>query len=430
MEDRLPQLPELSSMAFGAERGVPPELHVVDPRKWRIPTTRRWVTVLGAGTTIGGSSNGGGTVGIRAAADVGNLEIEEYESLAYQQLVGRETGRHRTLTLKADMSHPVGRSTLRMSATGADTRYDETLEPGGDARYRQRFLSIAAESEIPLGSDPEAVGFGLVLGAALDGSDTPETGGRPGRDAIWDWGAKAAATYVFPGAEARAHAGLSRRTRAPSLRELYSGALGRFEVNPDLGPETLTASEIGLTYGLSGIELQVVGFHHRLEDAVVRVSSGDGRFRRINRDRILSTGLEVVGSATWGPVSTRLDLTLQDVRLEDPTAPDVQRQPEYQPWIAGSLALGGRLPLDLQGQLRLAHIGSQYCVHPDLGRDVRLQASTWADLQLARGWRLGGSGSRWLRVIGGVQNLGDAAVYDQCGLPAPGRRLILSLEIG
>ena len=43
----------------------------------------------------------------------------------------------------------------------------------------------------------------------------------------------------------RSIGGLSRRGRFPSLRELYSGALGRFEPNPDLRSETLLGAEAG-----------------------------------------------------------------------------------------------------------------------------------------------------------------------------------------
>lgn len=418
-----------SSLSYGAERGVPPELHVQEPRRWRLPTTRRWVTVVGAGTGWRNTGSGSGSLGVRAAADFGRAEIEEYETLAYERVVERELGDDRTLTLKVDGAHTLGEGTMRLSVTGAETRHDETLEPGGEARYRQRFLSVAAESELPLGGTSPGA-FGLVLGLAADGSDTPETGGRPARPAIWDWGAKVAGTYALAGGRTRAHAGLSRRTRAPALRELYSGALGRFVVNPDLGPETLAVAEIGLTSTGPRSAVQLVGFFQRLSNAIVRVGTGDGRFQRVNRDEVSALGLEIVASAAWRGIDVQADLTLQNVKLNDPTAPGGQREPEYQPAVAGSFEVGGRLPLDLLGSLRIAHVGTQYCVDPDLERDVRLGAATWGDVELSRSWRVEGSGFDWLRLVGGVHNVTDASVYDQCGLPAAGRRLILGLEIG
>ena len=135
-----------------------------------------------------------------------------------------------------------------------------------------------------------------------------------------------AATLGIPPLRGRAHAGISRRTRAPSLRELYSGALGRFVVNPDLGPETLLAAEIGITAGGAGSQWQIVGFHHRSSDGIVRTSAGDGRFQRVNRDRVLTTGLELIGGIRWKAVLLDGDLTLQGISIDDPAAPSDERQ--------------------------------------------------------------------------------------------------------
>ncbi|NIR40936.1 MAG: hypothetical protein GWN73_36085, partial [Actinobacteria bacterium] len=70
---------------------------------------------------------------------------------------------------------------------------------------------------------------------------------------------------------------------------------------------------------LGGLEAQVVGFHQRLTDAIVRTAVGDGRLQRVNRDRVLSTGVEVLANYELDAVSLDADLTLQNVELQDPT---------------------------------------------------------------------------------------------------------------
>ena len=45
---------------------------------------------------------------------------------------------------------------------------------------------------------------------------------------------------------------MGRRARYPGLRELYSGALGRFLENPNLRPEMLASAELGATWRWSG----------------------------------------------------------------------------------------------------------------------------------------------------------------------------------
>jgi len=418
----------ISSMAFGAQRGVAPELHVAAPRLWRLPLSRRWVTVVGVGTGWQPKDLGPGSLSIRGAIDVGRFEIEEYASSEYQVVTGSETGDDRTLTLKLDGTQSLPLGKLALSLTGAETRHDERLASGAGARYRQRLFSVASEFGIPLSAP---TGVGLLLGASLDGSDTPETGEVPARADIWDWGAKVASTVELPSLGGQAHAGISRRTRAPSLRELYSGALGRFVVNPLLGPETLVAVEVGLTAGGTVSQWQLVGFHHRATDGIVRESTGDGRFRRANRDKVLATGVELVGGARWRGLLLDGDLTLQHVGIEDPAAPEAQRHPEYQPSTAGNLELGVRLPAALLARLRVTYVGPQYCVHPDLGHDVRLGSATWGGVELDRSWKLGrGPTAMTLRVVGGVHNLTDASAYEQCGLPSRGRQFTLTLGLG
>ena len=421
----------LSSVAFGAERGVAPELHVEEPRLWRLPVKRRWVTVLGAGMGWEPGTRRSGTMSLRGAVDVGRFEIDEYETLDYGTVTGQEIGEDRTFTLKADAAQSLGWGQLGLSVTGADTRHDETLDGGDQGRYRQRLFSGAAELSLPLGDGSGGNGLGLLLGASLDGSDTPQTGSQPSRSAIWDWGGKVAATLGIPPLRGRAHAGISRRTRAPSLRELYSGALGRFVVNPDLGPETLLAAEIGITGGGAGSQWQIVGFHHRSSDGIVRTSAGDGRFQRVNRDRVLTTGLELIGGIRWKAVLLDGDLTPQCISIDATAAPSAERQPEYQPGLAGNLELGVRLSAALLARLRVSYVGEQYCVHPDLEADVRLDQAAWAGIELSRSWTLGrGPRGRTLWLTGGVRNLADASVYDQCGLPASGRQLTLTVGVG
>lgn len=301
------------------------------------------------------------------------------------------------------------------------------LPPGERSVFEQRLWSLGLEVEQPLvtgGSvSPRArVSFGF----SIDGSDTPRTGGRPQRDAIWAWGARAGGTLSLGNGDWLLSGGVSRRVRFPALRELYSGALGKFVVNPDLDPEVLWVAETGLTGRIGRLEAQAVVFHQRLTDAIVRASLGDGRLQRQNRDRVLSTGLELVANYTWRRFVLSGDVTLKDVSLEDPTASERESRPEYQPWVAGGLAATVPLALEATATGRLRHLGPRYCVNPDLERDERLSADTWADLEVARSFRLPG---RQLQLSFAAENVTDSRVLDQCGLPQPGRLFRLQLRV-
>ncbi len=417
-----------SSFGFWSERGVPPELHIADPRLWRYPRTTRWVTAVSAGTGWSRTPWGEGDLEASLGIDLGATEIDTYATLDYDSITGGERGDDRTLSFRLLGDHTLGRGILRGALTLAETRHDELIEPDERARYRQRLWSLGLEVEQPLLVGPGAPRARLSLGLSVDGSDTPETGGRTPRDPIWAWGARAGGTFALGTGNWLLHGGLSRRVRFPALRELYSGALGRYVVNEGLDPEVLAVAELGLTTSLPGLEVQAVAFYQRLTDAIVRVSIGDGQLQRQNRDRIRSLGIELLASYSWRWFSLTGDLTIKDVNQEDPAAPAGQEEPEYQPWIAGSLGLSLPLGFGIWSIGRLHHVGRRYCVHPELESQVRLDSDTWLDLEFGRGFSLGRT-RRSLELVLALDNLTDGAAYDQCGLPQPGRLLRFQLRL-
>ncbi|NIR43323.1 MAG: TonB-dependent receptor [Gemmatimonadetes bacterium] len=416
----------LSSFGFVAEKGVPPELHVAEPRLWRYPNTWRWVTALSAGTGWKETPWGEGDLEASIGIDFGETEIDTYETLAYDSITGGERGDDRTLSLRLLADHSLGAGILRSALTLAESRHIEIIDDGDPNRYRQRFLSFGLEAEQPIMSDADGRRARLSVGFSVDGSDTPETGPAEPRDAIWAWGARAGGTLVLARGDLLLNGGVSRRVRFPALRELYSGALGRFVVNPTLDPEVLAVAELGATFRFGALEAQTVTFYQRLSDAIVRVSLGDGRLQRQNRDRITSAGLEVLLDLTVGRASITGNTTIQNVDLTDPTAPQEQRRPEYQPWFIGGVGTSLRLGNGFWTAVNLEHMAPQFCVHPDLGREVRLAASTWLDLQLGKTLIVGGRRSEATLA---VNNVTDSSVFDQCGLPQPGRVFRLQLRL-
>ncbi|HEU5208526.1 MAG TPA: TonB-dependent receptor [Longimicrobiales bacterium] len=422
----------LSTFGFDAVRGVLPELHSSEPRLWRYPNVSRVVTGLSGGTGIRNAIAGGtGDLEAAVGVDVGSTDIDSYRTLAYDALDGQEQGDDRTLTLRLLGDHTLGDSgNLSGALTWAEIRHDERIDAGPEVRYRQRLWSAALESTIRIGDVVGLRDARLTVGGVVDGADTPETGGRPEQEALRAWGARVGATAVAADGGLLLHAAASRRARFPALRELYSGALGRFEPNPELEPERLVVGELGATMRLGRAEVQAVGFTHRLSDAVVRVSTSAGNFQRVNRDEMRSYGVELLALIPFGPLQIAADATFQDVELRDPTTPEDEAEPEYQPAFVAGLNVSAPLLAGIGGAVQLRHTGRQYCVNPDVGGNEELAAWTRVDAQLSRGFgvRQGGLLSRG-QVTLALDNATDSALYDQCGLPQPGRTLRLQLRL-
>ena len=423
-----------SISAFNAEKGVPPEEHIGGPRLWRYPYHRRSLAALSASSGTVLTPFGYGSLSVGVGRNAGRLKIESFSDRTYSTVAGVELGDEEALTMRALLTHSLGSATLRAGWTGADIRYEETLPPAAPANYRQKLSSTGLELDVPLGASTSVAG-----GIVFDESRSPETGGRAaGQESFdnlgWRFGISRELNTSW-----EVHASLSERSRFPALRELYSGALDRFTPNPDLEPETLMALEGGFTLstssGATRSTLQVTGFRHDLEDAVVRITlANPTRFMRINRDRIESTGAELLAGFTFGAdpdraVTLNGDALLQRIRIFDQTANDAVRHAENNPEVRGRVELGVPLPWQIRGFATTRHTGKQYCLNADTQSEVRLGAATATDLAVQRSVSVSSGLFRTLRTVLSFDNVGNAAVFDQCGLPQPGRTLRLMMTL-
>lgn len=416
-----------SGLGVQGRRGIAAELGVPDQdaRFWRYPDVARLLTVLSAGTGDGDSPLGGrGDLEMSLGLDAGRTDIDAYASADYDSVTAFENGRDRTLTLRLLGDQTLGaRGELRGAFTLAAIRHDETL-PEGASRYRQRLWSLGGETIVRL-LDPGTKSRFLRLscGAAWDGAETPESGGKEPLGRLDSWGGRLGLTAGLNDGSTKLHAGVSRRSRFPALRELYSGALNRFAPNPDLRPERLVAWEAGVTGRAGSGELQAIVFHNRLEDAVVRVrlAAPDNRFQRINRDRLESTGLELLASRQWRRCAVTGHLTWQSVSLSDP-ADGTSRQPENLPELAGGLGLRAPLTHGWRARIDARWSGRQFAIDPTSGEDTRLAPSLRLDLAATRAW------TDHLESVIALENVGDLAGLDQIGLPQPGRTLRVQMQ--
>ena len=412
-----------SASGYTAERGVPPELHVAAPRLWRYPDTRRVIGVFSGGLGRKRTPFGSGDVEFVVAVNDGSLQIDNYTSASYTQVDATEYGDEQTVTMRVEADHSVGRGEWRNAFTMATVNYREQFDTDPASKYRQRLSSLASELDYPL--------WGLWranVGGALESAETPLAGGRvtqPGLDA----GAFRVGLSTVLSNGVRLHAAANRRSRFPALRKIYSGALNRFEPNPDLKPERFSGMEAGATMFMSNAQIQGVLFNNTLSDAILRITLPDGKFQRINRDRLRSTGIELLGNWSGERITLGGDLMVQHVRVSDPSAAGTARRPENVPEIAAGANLDVKFGESL-ATMAVDYKGAQYCLHPDLGSNVKLRARTTTDASLAREFTVRQTGlfSR-LRAVLSIDNALDTAIYDQCGLPEPGRTIRLGMTL-
>jgi len=412
-----------SASGYTAERGVPPELHIAEPRLWRYPDTRRIIGVFSGGLGRKRTPLGSGDVEFVVAVNDGSVQIDNYTSPTYSQIDATEYGDENTVTMRVEADHSLGRGEWRNAFTLATVNYREQFDTDPASKYRQRLSSLATELDYPL--------WGLWranIGGALESAETPLAGGRAAQPKL-DAGAFRVGLSTVLSSGVRVHAAANRRSRFPALRELYSGALNRFEPNPDLEPERFSGLEAGATMFASGAQLQGVLFSNTLADAIQRITTPDGKFQRVNRNRLRSQGIELLGTWSGEKVTLGADLMVQHVRVSDPAALGSARRPENVPELGAGVNVDLKLGEAL-ATMGLNHKGAQYCLHPDLGTNVKLPARTSADASLAREFTVRRTGllSR-LRALLAIDNAFDTAIFDQCGLPEPGRTIRFGMSL-
>lgn len=413
------------------EKGVPPETHLADARFWRYPDSRRWLGGLGLDQPLG--ATGAWRLGLTAAYDAADTEIRAYDDASYSGPalapgVDRELDEDRTLHLRLLLERRFARGRLSLASELRDARHDEQLVVGEPwLRYAQR--RVAETLELEFAPRPA---WTLRTGVAWLRAATPESGDKPARDPdqSGDW---LVALSRRLGETQSLELSLSRRGRFPGLRELYSGALGKFVANPDLEPETQTLSELAYRREGERLRLDCSLFAAKLAGAIERVVvDGDtGQFQRVNLDALRSLGAEaevalragagVELSAHWLQLAARR-------RVDGDYAGRVEDRPD----CLGGLRLDWSAPRGLRLGAETTLLGPRWSADATDEIDGLRQLPPQGRLALLAAWRhyLGGGGLEDLELRLRLDNALDSVVESQTGLVEPGRSLQVGLRVG
>lgn len=405
-----------SLLHLAAERGIAPESDrpaSESPRYWRYPEIGLTQATLSAALDLG-SGREAKLVGWRQWF---GQEIEQYRSIAYEHLRGRQEDDDDTLGARLTLTHPAGPLALRWAASAQSSTHEQVDtdfppgEPDPRLRFRQNLYSFGVEADAPLGA-----GARLTLGAAYDRSETPLTGDKPPREAAGAW-AGSAALSIELGREAVLTLSGGRRTRFPTARELFGAALGRFALNPDLAPEQALFADAELRWERPGLTLMVNPFLIRSEDTLAQRVLADGRRQRFNLEGATSFGVD--GLLSLDILETlRFELSATALRARaDEGSAQFRRLPQ-RPSLEALAAVDWNMPGRFDVRAELRGIGDAVDLGP-AGEVVDLRAT--AEVSLRAAVPLVRLGDNRLFLTLAVDNLTGAQIFPQAGLPLPGR---------
>ncbi len=419
-----------SLFSVGAERGIANAGHIDpeigSPRYWRYQHWRFNQLTLNAVADLGAATR------LRSTVWLQNFEqtIDQYADDSYSAVESSEEVRDKTLGMRMVIDRPFEAFDVRMVANAQVTTHEQVdvdeLNNIRDPlqRYQQNLYSLGAEVDT---TPVEAVL--LSAGVSYDIAATPVTGGRGSQDDLSAWAASIAARW-HPSEEWQIAGTVGRRTRFPSLRELYGEALGQFVLNPDLRPETAWLADLTFQreWNDGQLRMMLTPWLLRIDDTLSRrtiVVDGSRRRQRYNMRGSTGRGLEAgIEWRAGDQLEFRLSGNWQDHkarRESDGTRPVLYLRPKVQV----SLALDYLVAQEWDLFLEVQRISGALDEDED-GTVVHLPESTEINLRIFRSLRESEEG-RW-RAYAGVDNLGNDIILPQLGLPLPGRTWSLGVR--
>jgi iron complex outermembrane receptor protein len=422
----------LTASVIDARKGIAPEGHK-DPetsssiRYWRYPD---WTNVMLIGS-VGAERSSRRQTGFRVSGWLNRFgqSIVSYESIQYDVVDEEQDDDDVTIGTRAVVRHGIGRSEVQISANGSYTRHDQT-ERNLDNSIDQSFAQLLGSGGLEFDIRPEgSVWYSVSLNADVQSVTDADAFESP--DPSVDVGG-AVGAIVQAGRDWTVRTSIGRKTRFPTMRERYSGALGRFVVNPDLTSEKAVLGEVGAAYSSGASSVEFVAFANLTTDTIdqdVVEVGGEIKRIRVNLGGSRSYGLEA--NLTLEPMENLTIVAngmLNYLRAQDAESGEYDRRMTERPSTLASFMASYTHPSGLLGSGSVVHTGVAYSLD-DTGEFVQLASAT--TLNLRAGYRFSPAGpSSAIELFGRANNVFDVLIENQLGLPGPGRLLQVGVKMG
>lgn len=421
----------LSLMHIDSEKGVAPEGHI-DPdvdrvRFWRYPGWKNTMFIANAGTFLPVLGD------VRSTVWFGRFSqrINQYADASYNHVTDLEKDSDHTFGLRLTAQSELGNGLLHLAVnllSSTHRQTDREFTPQGnvagstDQRFRQRVFSFGAEYESAVSARTS-----LLFGASLDGNATPETGDKPDRKTQTALGVTTGVRYdISDNNLIRFSAG--RKVRFPTMRELFGEALERFQLNPDLRPESSYQGEVSFEHGGEIVSGEIVAFFRRTFDTIdqeVVEDNGTRKRRRINLDGSRVWGFEVAGIyRVMESLVAEGHITWMDPDgIEDNSTRALNEKPN----LLGTVTLNLTTRWGGSFQASVVQTGKAYGLNLE-NAQVVLPSSTVINLRLAVRKYFESNGI-FVELYSGISNLTDEVMLSQLGLPGAGREARAGISV-
>lgn len=409
----------LSVNFTSAEKGVPTEeyLYASDARFWRYSDWNRNLITLNGEQILADNLTLRGTFW----ADLFKQQINSYDS-TYSTIKQIQKDDDFTFGNRIALEYALADNhTISLVFNSSYSDHKEKIDTNPEDEFSQFTYSTGIEYK---GSFDW---LNLYAGATADGNKTPKTGVYTDSEGLSysDYGLFVGARY-FISDEASVYFNSSRRSRFPTLREAYSGALGKFTVNPNLGAETGLLNDLGFSYVSSNFTVNASLFYNLYDDMIVRITvPKDNPLYDPNNPKARMRD-NLAEATTYGfdanfALFQNSPYIIQGHLLLLKSEGKEQGQTtklEYKPEFNAALVLGYKFNFGLKPQFELEYTGQQYGLNAGTSKFDEIDASVLLNLRLSYNFFAMNS---FFEVFARVNNISDEYYLAQLGLPGIGR---------
>jgi len=409
----------LSFSSKSSKKNVPPEIDVSSPRYWRYPEWKHSAIILNGTHGIYNGSN----LSYSLSVTKFNMQIDQYKSINYNEIDDTEYNDDLTLYGRLLYSTVLSQnSLLKFIASGLSSLHNEKFLLTGLTEIDYSLGTFSVGTEYEYFND----NLFSIIGISFDGQSTPLNGLFPAKEIISDYGANFSLLYnLSPTLSTQLNIG--RKTRFPTLREMFSGALGKFIPNPELKSEISYSAETGINYSHNNTTHQIIFFLSFVTDGIVRTTISDTTFKRINESEIRNYGLEFTNKID---ISNKLKLNLNLSYLnsfaknQDGEFVDTL---EYKPQFILNGNLDYNISESFETIIEANYIGEEYALKDGTEGLKKLDNYLLVNFRLL--YKIPFSKYSSLEFFFRVNNIFDKLYYTQWGLPEAGRQFFIGTTL-
>lgn len=410
----------LRTTLMDVRRGVPPHISEASPRRWRWDLWRDHLISLHGRTQLDGRAALRGAAFVRLRKDV--LDSYDDDTLSAQDAMTSFTSSYRDTTGggMAELDVDLGKGSLLEAVLSYRHDFHRSQGDRGEewaARHGDS-ATLAPVATIRF-AEPLIGEAGIDLHLWRPRDDSAEEQRSPVFSADPRIG-----VVLRPVDALSLRASGGRRSRFPTLKEMYSEQFGFIVPNPDLAPEHawFVDGGVGVTPWEGRLRVGVTGYVAFVDDLIERTIDEQGLRSYTNLSDSRHAGIEI---RVIGRPHPRLEIELgyDWLHVRDTSADRVNDLLEYRPEHRGRARVHYEAPFGLQVSATWTIVGRRHYIDVEAtGAMASLPPYSRLDLGLRQ--RLG----RGFYLYAHGRNLYDTLYEQEEGYPQPGFELLGGIE--